>query len=311
MDELKKPKIVVLIPCLNEEKSIGEVIRGFKAELPQAEIIIFDNASTDRTAEIAKSEGAQVLFETRRGKGYVVQSMYEHVDADIYVMVDGDNTYPIDKVHALIAPLLNGEADMTIGSRILSDDRSGFKPVNWFGNIIFQHVINTIFRTQLTDILSGYRTMNRKLVKSLPLFMTGFEIEAEITVKALERGFRLNEIPVVLRPREAGSYSKIRVVRDGLRILGTILALFRDYKPLTFFGAWGLLFIMIGLIPGINAVIGYLETGLVLRFPSAILAVGLILTGLVFIAIGLILHTIDRRFREMEHFMRLLSNRNI
>ena len=141
--------------------------------------------------------------------------------------------------------------------------------------------------------------------------MTGFEIEAEITVKALERGFRLNEIPVVLRPREAGSYSKIGVVRDRLRILGTILAFFRDYKPLTFFGAWGLLFIMIGLIPGINAVIGYMETGLVLRFPSAILAVGLILAGLVFIAIGLILHTIDRRFREMEHFMRLLSNRNI
>jgi glycosyltransferase involved in cell wall biosynthesis len=296
---------------LNEEKSIAEVIRGFKTELPQAEIIIFDNASTDRTAEIAKSEGAQVHFETRRGKGYVVQSMYEHVDANIYVMVDGDNTYPIDKVHALIAPLLNGEADMTIGSRILSDDRSEFKPVNWFGNIVFQNVINAIFRTQLTDILSGYRAMNRKLVKSLPLSMTGFEIEAEITVKALERGFRLNEIPVVLRPREAGSYSKIRVVRDGLRILGTILALFRDYKPLTLFGAWGLLFIMIGLIPGINAVIGYLETGLVLRFPSAILSVGLILTGLVFIAIGLILHTIDRRFREMEHFMRLLSNRNI
>lgn len=301
-----KLKIVVLIPCLNEEKAIADVVRAFRAELPDAELIVVDNASIDRTAEVAATAGATVLFESRRGKGYVVQSMFERVEADVYVMVDGDDTYPATRVRELISPILDRAADMVIGSRIMSESRSGFRRVNWLGNLFFQNIINAIFGTHLTDILSGYRAMNHKLVKSLPLFMTGFEIEAEITIKSLERGFRLKEIPVELRPRQAGSFSKIRVLRDGFRILSTIFALFRDYKPFTFFGVWGLVSIGLGLIPGLRALIGYWETGLVLYFPSAILAVGLVLTGMVLIAIGLILHTINRRFREMEHFIRLL-----
>ncbi len=309
LTENKNLKVAILIPCLNEEMAIAEVVRAFRAELPTAEIIVVDNASIDRTADVAAEAGATVIFESRRGKGYVVQSMFERVEADVYVMVDGDNTYPADKVLALIEPILAAEADMAIGSRILSESRSGFKPVNWMGNIFFQNVINFIFSTRLTDILSGYRAMNRKLVKSLPLFMPGFEIEAEITIKSLERGFRLKEIPIELKPRQSGSFSKIRVLRDGFRILGTIFALFRDYKPLTFFGSAGLTFIGMGIVPGLRAIFGFWETGQVLYFPSAILAVGLVLTGLVAIAVGLILHTVNRRFREMEHFIRLLMER--
>jgi len=304
-----EPKIAILIPCLNEEQAIAEVVRAFQSELPAAEIVVMDNASTDRTAQVAASVGARVLFEARRGKGHALQSLFERVEADVYVMVDGDNTYPADKVKALLAPVLANEADMSIGSRLLSASRRGFKAANWFGNIFFQNVINIVFGTHLTDILSGYRAMNRKLVESLPLFSPGFEIEAEITIKSLQRGFRLKEIPIELRPRQAGSFSKIRLLRDGFRILGTIFALFRDYKPLTFFGGWGLFFMALGAIPGLRAIIGYWQTGLVLYFPSAILAVGLVLTGLLSIAVGLVLHTVNRRFREMEHFIRLSGRR--
>jgi len=299
--------IAVLIPCLNEARSIAKVVRDFKTQLPQASIYVFDNNSADGTGQVAHEAGAIVFSEARRGKGYVVQSMFERVDADIYLMVDGDDTYPAENVLQLLAPVLQGEADMTIGSRIIQGSSSEFKPVNFMGNIFFQNLINFIFGTHLTDILSGYRCMVRKLVKNLPLFVTGFEIEAEITIKSLERGFRLLEVPVNLRSRGEGSQSKIRIVRDGLRILGTIFALFRDYKPLTFFGSLGLVTILLGILPGIRAILGYIETGLVEKFPSAILSVGMILTGLLFIMVGLILHTLNRRFREMEHFLRVLS----
>jgi glycosyltransferase involved in cell wall biosynthesis len=304
----KKPKVVVLIPCLNEELSIAKVIKDFRTEIPQAEIIIFDNGSTDRTVEIASSEGATIYHEKRRGKGYVVQAMFQKVDADIYVMVDGDDTYPPERVKALIEPIERNQADMVIGSRIMNGENSQFRWINLAGNLFFQNLINSIFRSRLTDILSGYRCMNRQLVERLPLFATGFDIEAELTVKALERGYRLMEVPVSLRPRQSGSFSKIRILSDGFKILGTIFSLLRDYKPLTFFGSLGLLFIGTGLIPGLIAVAGFIETGLVEHFPLAILSVGMILTGLLCITIGLILHTLNRRFREMEYLMRIHSS---
>lgn len=300
---LQVPKIAVLIPCFNEEQSIQKVIRDFRAALPQADIIVFDNGSTDLTAKIAAEEGATVYFERRRGKGFVVQAMFQKVEADIYVMVDGDDTYPAERAEALIQPVILDQADMVIGSRILNGHRSQFHWINLLGNILFQRLINFIFRSQLTDILSGYRCMSRQMVKRLPLFARGFDIEAELTVKALERGYRLKEIAVGLRPRTSGSYSKIHILSDGIKILTTIFALLRDYKPLTFFGSLGLLFIGTGLIPGLIAVIDFVETGLVSRFPSAILSVGMILTGLLSFTIGLILHTLNRRFREMEYFM--------
>lgn len=294
---------MVLIPCLNEAQSIARVVSDFSVELPEARIIVFDNGSSDSTVEIARSTGAEVYFEKRRGKGSVVQTMFQKIDADLYVMVDGDGTYPADCVHALVEPVLQDQADMVIGSRIQQGSKSQFHRINLLGNLFFQKVINFFFGTQLSDILSGYRCMNRRVAKRLPLFVRGFEIEAELTVKALERGYRLMEIPIDLRPRQEGSRSKIRIVQDGIKILSTIFALFRDYKPLTFFGSVGLVFVLGGLFPGLIAVAGYLETGLVLHFPLAILSVGMILTGLLCITVGLVLHTLNRRFREMEYLI--------
>jgi len=298
--------LVVLIPCLNEEKTIAKVVQDFKTALPEADVIVFDNGSTDQTVRMATEAGATLLAEKRRGKGFVVQAMFQRVDADIYVIVDGDDTYPAENVRSLIEPVLNGDADMVIGSRI-AESKSEFRRINWLGNIFFQNIINAFFGTHLTDILSGYRCMNRKLVKSLPLFVRGFEIEAEITIKALERGFRLVEVPVDLRPRMEGSYSKIHILRDGLRILGTIFSLFRDYKPLTFFGSLGLTSLVLGLIPAAMVTLTYAKEGLEAHIPSILISFGLILNGMLFIAVGLVLHTVNRRFQEMEHFMRLMG----
>jgi glycosyltransferase involved in cell wall biosynthesis len=305
----KQQRIVVLIPCLNEIKAIGKVIRDFKRELPEADIYVFDNGSDDGTPQAAEKMGAHVLSEKRRGKGYVVQAMFQRVVSDIYVMVDGDDTYPAERVRALIEPIVKDEADMVIGSRMASTSSSEFHRLNRIGNTFFLKLINLIFHAHLTDILSGYRAMNQRIVRGLPLFEKGFAIEAELTMKSLERGYRLVELPVDLKARGEGSRSKIKIVSDGTRILATILALFRDYKPLTFFGSIGLFFMLLGLLPGMRAVIGFWQTGLVQYFPSAILAVGLELTGLLSITAGLILHTIDRRFNELEHFIQVIRDR--
>lgn len=299
------PSIAVLVPCLNEEKTIKAVVQEFSAELPGAKIFVVDNDSTDNSVAEAQEAGAIVMTEKRRGKGFVVQTMFQKIDSDIYVIVDGDGTYPASKVHDLITPVHDDEADMVVGSR-MAEKTSIFHPLNRLGNKFYQYVINFIFGTRLSDILSGYRCFNRKFVKGLPLFVTGFEVETELTIKALQRGYRIAEVPVVLRPRPEGSHSKIRIVNDGLKILLTILALFRDYKPLTFFGGLGAILILLGLIPGGVAIYEFLETGLVLRFPSAILSVGTVLSGMLLIVVGLILHTINRRFQELEYYMRLL-----
>lgn len=305
----KKERLVVLIPCLNEIGAIRKVITDFKREIPEAEIIVYDNGSTDGTPQAAERVGARVLYEKRRGKGYVVQAMFQQVDADIYIMVDGDNTYPADRVRSLVRPILEDNADMVIGSRMTNVSHSQFHILNKVGNIFFLKLINTLFHANLTDILSGYRAMNRQIVKGLPLFEKGFAIEAELTMKSLEHGYRLVEVPIDLRARGEGSQSKIKLVSDGMRILSTILAIFRDYKPLTFFGLIGLFFMLLGLYPGLRSIIGFWQTGLVQYFPSAILAVGLELTGLLSITAGLIIHTIDRRFNELEHFIRVVGER--
>ena len=301
-----KFKVAVLVPCLNEERTIGKVVRDFRQELPEADIYVFDNGSSDRTVEEAKRSGAIVMHERRRGKGYVVQSMFQEVDADVYVLVDGDDTYPAQKVHELIAPVSNGEGDMVVGSRLAPQADSQFRSLNWFGNKFYLYIINAIFSTSLTDILSGFRAFNRSLVKGVPLFVKGFDIEAELTIKALQRGYQITEIPVNLRARPEGSHSKIQVWRDGWQILRTILALFRDYKPFTFFGGSALVLTTVGLLLGLDAVRDYLATGLVLHGLKAILAAGLVVGGMVSLVIGLVLHTVNRRFQELEYYLRLL-----
>lgn len=302
---MPRPRIAILIPCYNEELTIATVVRDFRAELPDAEIYVFDNNSTDRTVECALDAGAHVAHERRQGKGYVVQSMFAQVDADIYVMVDGDGTYPASEVHRIVEPIVLGKAEMVVGSRLMPTSDSDFRPLNKIGNRFFLEVINFIFKVKLSDVLSGYRAFSREFVKTIPVFGGGFETEVELTVKALARGYRITELPVRLAARPEGSFSKIRVVQDGFVILNTILALVRDYKPLTFFGSMGLIFIALGFVPGTVVIVKFIKTGLVPRLPSAVLAVGLVLSGMLLLVVGLVLHTITRRFQELEHQLRL------
>ena len=298
-------KIAILIPCHNEEKTVREVVSAFRNELPSAEIYVFDNNSTDQTVKFALKAGAKVFHEARQGKGYVVQSMFRQVEADVYVMVDGDATYPAAEVHKLVAPVIADQADMVVGSRLHSQTESEFRHINRWGNRLVLALLNSIFHVRLTDILSGYRAFNRKFVKGLPLFGGGFEIETELTIKAVERGLRIVEIPTALSSRPEGSHSKIKLFRDGRIIVNTILALFRDYKPLTFFGSVGLALILVGLVPEIIAVVQIFNTGIVTHLSWTILGVGLSLIGMLLIVVGLILHTIVRRFQEIEHILQV------
>lgn len=301
-------RIAILVPCYNEEATVGEVVKAFRHELPAASIYVVDNNSTDRTVERAVAAGAILLREPRQGKGFVVQSMFRRVDADVYVMVDGDATYPANAVHQLIAPVLKGEADMVVGSRLRPGLQSEFRELNRWGNRLVLALLNSIFKVKLTDILSGYRAFNRKFVKGVPLFGGGFEIETELTIKAIARGLRIAEIPTVLTARPEGSHSKINFFRDGTIILNTLLALFRDYKPLTFFGSVGVLLVLLALVPGLMAVVESISRGTAVRLPLAVLATGLGLCGLLSLTVGLILHSIARRSQNLEYQLEMLAD---
>jgi glycosyltransferase involved in cell wall biosynthesis len=302
--------VAVLIPCYNEELTISKVIDDFRRQLPNATIYVFDNNSTDKTVEIAAKAGAVIRREPRQGKGFVVQSMFRMVEADIYVMVDGDDTYPAKDVADLIMPVLRNDADMVVGSRLHNGSDGGFKTANLLGNYFFLTTLNGIFRVRLTDILSGYRAFSREFVKTVPLAGGGFETEAELTIKSLQAKFRIAEVPVNLGTRPEGSFSKIRRFRDGMRILMTIFSLFRDYKPLAFFGGLAVAFVACGLIPGGVVMFEYFRTGLVLHMPSAVLAVGLTLVGIISLVAGVILDAITRRIRELEHLIRCVASRD-
>jgi glycosyltransferase involved in cell wall biosynthesis len=302
---MPRPKIAVLIPCFNEEPTIGRVVRDFRAELPEAEIYVFDNNSTDATVEQARAAGARIAYERRQGKGFVVQSMFSQIEADLYIMVDGDATYPPGAVHTLIAPILHGDADMVVGSRLMEASESEFRLLNRLGNNFFFKVINSIFKVKLSDVLSGYRAFNREFVKNIPVFGGGFETEVELTIKALARGYRIMEVPVRLTARPEGSFSKIRIFSDGFVILNTILTLFRDYKPLTFFGSIGLVFIVVGCVPGAILLLDFLRTGVAHNLAVSLLAVGTVLSGMLLIVVGLVLHTITRRFQELEYQLKI------
>ncbi len=306
-DPKLQPRIAVLIPCYNEELTVADVVTQFRTQLPGASIYVFDNNSSDNTVRLAQKAGAAVYSEQRQGKGYVTQSMFRQVDADIYIMVDGDGTYPPGSVHRLLAPILKGEADMVVGSRLHAESKSEFKQLNAMGNHLVLWLLNSIFRVKLTDILSGYRAFNRKFVKSLPLFGGGFEIETELTIKAIERGFRIVEIPINLTNRPEGSHSKIQFFRDGAIILNTVLALFRDYKPLTFFASAGLVFFALSLVPASIATIGAFHNGLVRHLLPTLAAVALAGCGVLSITVGLILHSIARRAQEFEYQLQVLG----
>lgn len=302
------PRVAILVPCHNEAPTIGEVVRDFRAALPSAVVYVFDNNSTDATAEQAARAGAVVRHVRRQGKGYVVQAMFREVDADVYVMVDGDGTYPAAAAPALVAPVAAAEADMVVGSRLHASSSSEFHWLNRFGNRMYRRLVNTIFGVRLTDMLSGYRAFSRRLVRTLPLFGGGFETEIEMTIKALERGFTVVEVPVNLRSRQPGSHSKIRIAQDGFLIFGMVLRLLRDYKPLRYFAGIGLVLVIAALVPGGFVLRDYLATGLVVRLSAAVMSTGLFVTGMMFILVGLVLHSIARRFQEQDRQMQLLAD---
>ena len=299
--------IAILIPCLNEEQSIAQVVAQFREQLPAASVFVFDNGSTDRTAELARAAGATVVAEPRQGKGYVVQSMFRRVEADVYVMVDGDGTYPATEVQRLIEPILNDDADMVVGSRLQAGTASEFRSMNRLANRLVLRLLNSMFGSKLTDVLSGYRAFNRRFVKTLPLFGGGFEIETELTIKAVARGFRIIEIPTTLTARGEGSHSKIKFFRDGLLILNTLLALFRDYKPLTFFGTVGLIMILLAMAGGLALLLAPWRNG-PSQMTLGVAALVVFLSGLLSVAVGLVLHSIARRSQEFDYQIQVLND---
>lgn len=298
-------RVAVIIPCLNEELTIGRVLRSFRSVLPDAALYVIDNNSRDATARIAREEGATVLRETRPGKGHAVRKAFREVEADVYVLVDGDDTYPAEEAPRLLAPVLDGAADIVVAARLGGE--TGFRWINRLGNRLLLGTLNMTFGAALTDLLSGYRAMSREYVKQAPILSSGFELETELSILAFERGFRTIEMPITLRSRPAGSHSKISVVRDGLRILTAILTLLRDYRPLSFFGGAGLVCAILGLLPGIFVTVEFIERGTV-RIPTAVLATGLEVSALTLILAGVILTALNRRFLELDHRLNLLED---
>ncbi|WP_373034641.1 glycosyltransferase [Sulfurimonas sp.] len=292
--------IAVLIPCYNEELTIAKVISDFRKELPEAIIYVYDNNSTDNTALIAKENGAVVKFETRQGKGNVIKSMFRNIDADIYVMIDGDDTYPAEFVHKIIQPIIDDEADIVIGDRhsngTYKDENK--RPLHNFGNNLVKNLINKLFVADLKDIMSGYRAFNKKFVKNIAINSGGFEIETEMTLHTLDKKFLLKEIPIEYRDRPEGSFSKLNTFSDGIRVLKTIFWVFKDYKPLTFFTLLSFVFFLLSLIVGLPTIMEFINTSYVTKVPSAILSVGLMLISILSLFSGFILDTIVKQHRE-------------
>ncbi|MFP4055181.1 MAG: glycosyltransferase [Phycisphaerae bacterium] len=300
-----QPSIAVLIPCYNEQATIGKVIDDFRAALPEATIYVFDNCCTDRTAAIAEEHDAVVIREPRAGKGYVIERMFADVIADYYIMVDGDDTYPADKARQLLEPVLQGRADMAVGARLSEYSDQSFRPLHVAGNGLVRRLINHIFRTNLTDILSGYRAFNRRVVERIPIVSSGFEVETELTVHLLYYRLAVTEVQVPYRGRPEGSESKLRTFRDGTRVLWKLFNLVRGFKPLTFFGGLGIVIFLLGILAGLPPVIGYIESGYteVRRFPLAILATGLVLLSAGCVFLGIILHAVNWRFKELHNVL--------
>jgi len=298
---LRARTITIAIPCFNESITIEKVIRDFRRVLPFADIIVFDNASSDRTAEIARKSGAKVTTVLRRGKGNVIQRIFRSVKTDFLVLVDGDDTYNARDVYTLFLPALDGMADMVVGDRLTRKKRRrGFSKSHQFGNVLFRNILNILFGTRYLDILSGYRVMTREFYQNVPVLSSGFEVETELTLQALERGYEIREVPVLYRDRPTNSHSKIREFRDGSQIIITIVSLLRDYRPMTFFSFVGGSFLVAGLFSGSIIVLEYLHTGMIYRVPTAILTIALVLVGVNSFISGLILSAVNRRYREME-----------
>lgn len=292
-------RTAVLIPCYNESKTIGKVVRDFKQQLPDADIYVYDNNSTDGTDKIAREAGAIVRYERRQGKGNVVRSMFRDIDADCYLMIDGDDTYPAEYAPKMVEEVLQNRADMVIGDRLSStyftENKRRF---HGGGNVLVRGLVNSLFGGAVKDIMTGYRAFSPAFVKSFPILSQGFEIETEMTIHALDKNLALCEIPVNYRDRPQGSQSKLNTVSDGIRVLKTIFRLFKDYRPLLFFGAVSLLLLAACVLLFVPIFIEFLETGLVPRFPTLIMAGFIALAALLSFVCGLILDTEGKKARQ-------------
>lgn len=295
-----KGHVAVLIPCYNEELTVGEVIDDFRQVLPGASIYVYDNNSSDRTAQVAREHGAQVRFEPRQGKGVTVRQMFRDIEADCYLLVDGDSTYPADAAPALINPILAGEADMTVGDRLSNGSyaQENQRPFHDFGNNLVRWLIRLMYGYAFHDVMTGYRAFSRVFVRSLPVVSRGFQLECEISIHAVDKGWRIKEVPIDYRDRPAGSVSKLSTVSDGVRVLMAIGSLFKDYLPFKFFSLVAAVFVALGLAAGIPVVAEFAQTGYVSKVPSAILAVGLVFCGALAFSTGCILDTVAKATRK-------------
>lgn len=300
-------RIAVLIPCYNESRTIAKVVADYRRALPSADIYVYDNNSTDHTADIAREAGAIVRRERRQGKGNVIRSMFRDIEADCYLIIDGDDTYPAESAEAMCREVLENGADMVIGDRLSSTYfEENKRPFHNFGNSLVRWLINRLFHSDVKDIMTGYRAFSRPFVKMFPVLSKGFEIETEMTIHALDKNFLLSEVAVAYRDRPAGSVSKLNTYSDGLKVLMTIMRLFRDYRPLAFFTTLALLTLLFAVVLIVPVLTDYFHTGLVPRFPSLIVSGVLATIALIFFFCGIILDVITQKHRQL---FELLMNR--
>jgi len=300
--------IAVLVPCYNEAVTIKKVVLDFKAILPEADIYIYDNNSTDDTVSLALEAGAIVRHEPRQGKGNVIRTMFAQIDADIYVVVDGDDTYPAESAREMIDLVSKGAADMVIGDRLSGGAyaRENKRSFHNFGNNLVKKLINRLFNGNVSDIMTGYRALNRKFVKNFAVMSRGFELETEMTIHALDRNFLIREVHIEYRDRPEGSYSKLSTVSDGIRVIKTIINILKDYRPLKFFGAISLFFFLMGCLSGAPVIYQYITQVIITRIPFAILAVGLMIMSMLSLACALILDMIAKA-NKRSYELRLID----
>lgn len=300
MPDMPEPAIAVVIPCYQEALTIGKVVADFRRELPSARIYVYDNNCTDGTGEIAAKAGAIVRREKRQGKGYVVATMFDQIQEDILVMVDGDDTYEAGHVHKLLEPILRSDADMTVATRLTSHGEKSFRPMHVAGNQMVCGIINWMFKSEVSDIFSGYRAFTREAVRQIPVTTRGFDIETELTLQALYRGQVIKEMPAPYRARPEGSFSKLNTFSDGFRVLLRLFLIIKTYKPLTFFGSLALILFTAGLLAGAMPVYDFVTKHYVYHVPDAILAASLVMLSFFSLGLGLILNSMNLRLLELE-----------
>ena len=300
MKQTNKQCIAVLIPCYNESKTIEKVIKDFAKVLPQATIYVFDNNSTDNTDSIAANAGAIVRYEYRQGKGNVIRSMFKTIDADCYIMVDGDDTYPAENAVEMCNLILQDGVDMVIGDRLSTTYfQENKRRFHNFGNTLVRKLINFLFNSDIKDIMTGYRAFSKNFVKNIPILSKGFEIETEMTIHALDKNFLVKEIPITYRDRIDGSESKLNTYRDGIKVILTIFRLFRDYKPFVFFTFCAIILEIVAVILTVPVISEYMHTGLVPRFPTLIATIGIATIGILFFFCGVLLDVIQNKNKQL------------